>query len=215
MPVRRGCFITFEGGEGAGKSTQMKHLAERIEALGMDVVTTREPGGTAEAEAIRAYILAGKARALGHVVETLLFAAARADHVERVIRPALARGAAVLCDRFMDSTRAYQGSDGVAPALLDALEALAVGDTRPDLTIIIDVPAAIGLARASERRRAGDADRFEGEAISRHEARRDVFRAIAAREPLRCVIVDGMAGEDDVAAEIWHAVQSRLALPAP
>ena len=210
---RRGRFITFEGGEGAGKSTQLKRLAARLASLG-EVVTTREPGGTPEAEAIRAYILSGKARPLGSVGETLLFAAARADHVASVIRPALQRGAFVLCDRFMDSTRAYQGADGVDPAILDALEALAVGDCRPDLTLILDLPAAVGLARAAARRGADTADRFESEAIARHELRREIFRGIAAGEPERCMIVDATAREDDVAAEIWHAVTGRLGLPA-
>ena len=208
--ARAGRFVTFEGGEGAGKSTQLRRLAARLEEAAFEVVVTREPGGTPRAEAIRSYILSGHAEPLGRDGETILFAAARADHVDSVIRPALARGAFVLCDRFIDSTRAYQGADGVDSALIDALEALAIGETRPDLTLILDLPAEIGLARATARRGGGDADRFEREAIARHEARRQIFRAIAAREPERCVIIDATQGEDDVAADIWQAVSDRL-----
>ncbi len=207
---RAGRFITFEGGEGAGKSTQLRRLAARLTDAAFEVVLTREPGGTPTAEAIRRYILEGHAEALGREGETILFAAARADHVDRIIRPALARGAFVLCDRFIDSTRAYQGADGVGTALIDELEQLAIGATRPDLTLILDLPAEIGLARATARRGGGEADRFERETIARHETRRQIFRAIAEREPQRCVIVDATRGEDDVAADIWQAVSSRL-----
>ncbi len=207
---RAGRFVTFEGGEGAGKSTQLRRLAGRLQAAAIEVVVTREPGGTPLAETIRSYILSGQAEPLGREGETILFAAARADHVDRVIRPALARGAYVLCDRFADSTRAYQGADGVAPALIDALEQLAIGETKPDLTLILDLPAEAGLARAAARRGAGEADRFERETIARHEARRQIFLAIAEREPQRCVIIDASNGEDEVAAAIWQAVSLRL-----
>jgi dTMP kinase len=212
---RRGRFITFEGGEGAGKSTQMKRLAAALAERGITVVETREPGGTPDAEAIRSFILSGRARPLGGGGEAVLFAAARADHVDRVIRPALARGAFVLSDRFTDSTRAYQGADGVDTALLDGLETLAVGETRPDLTVILDLPAETGLARAAARRGAGDADRFEGETIAKHEARRRIFLEIAAREPGRCAVIDATRGVDDVAAEIWQVVSERLLKPTP
>lgn len=212
---RRGRFITFEGGEGAGKSTQMKRLAASLAERDIAVVETREPGGTPDAEAIRSFILSGRARPLGGGGEAVLFAAARADHVDRVIRPALARGAFVLSDRFTDSTRAYQGADGVDAALLDGLETLAVGETRPDLTVILDLPAETGLARAAARRGAGDADRFEGETIAKHEARRRIFLDIAAREPGRCAVIDATRGVDDVAAEIWQVVSERLLKPIP
>ena len=182
---RRGRFITFEGGEGAGKSTQMKRLAASLGERGIAVVETREPGGTPDAEAIRSFILSGRARPLGGGGEAVLFAAARADHVDRVIRPALARGAFVLSDRFTDSTRAYQG------------------------------PAETGLARAAARRGTGDADRFEGETIAKHEARRRIFLEIAAREPGRCAVIDATRGVDDVAAEIWQVVSERLLKPTP
>ncbi|MBZ9937806.1 dTMP kinase [Mesorhizobium sp. BR1-1-16] len=208
--VRAGRFITFEGGEGAGKSTQLRRLGERLSDQGIEIVVTREPGGTPTAEAIRSYVLSGAAEPLGAEGETMLFAAARADHVDRVIRPAILRGAFVLCDRFIDSTRAYQGADGVDPELIDQLEALAIGDMRPHLTLMLDVPAEIGLARAAARRGADGADRFERETIDRHEARRQIFLGIAAREPERCVVINAMQAEDDVAADIWQAVMSRL-----
>lgn len=208
--MRAGRFITFEGGEGAGKSTQLRRLGERLSEEGIEIVVTREPGGTPTAEAIRSYILSGAAEPLGAEGETMLFAAARADHVDRVIRPAIGRGAFVLCDRFIDSTRAYQGADGVDPQLIDQLEALAIGDMRPHLTLMLDLPAEIGLARAAARRGADGADRFERETIDRHEARRQIFFGIAAREPERCIVIDAMQAEDDVAADIWQAVVSRL-----
>jgi dTMP kinase len=193
----------------------MKRLAAALAERGITVVETREPGGTPDAEAIRSFILSGRARPLGGGGEAVLFAAARADHVDRVIRPALARGAFVLSDRFTDSTRAYQGADGVDTALLDGLETLAVGETRPDLTVILDLPAETGLARAAARRGAGDADRFEGETIAKHEARRRIFLEIAAREPGRCAVIDATRGVDDVAAEIWQVVSERLLKPTP
>lgn len=207
-----GHFITFEGGEGAGKSTQIRRLADRLATEGRTVVVTREPGGTDLAEAIREFILSGSAETLGPEAETMLFAAARADHVDRVIRPALARGDWVLCDRFIDSTRAYQGSDGVGSELLDSLEKIAVGPVRPELTLILDLPVEIGLERAHRRRgtATGDADRFERETVERHQRRRDLFLAIAAREPERCVVIDANQGPDAVADAIWQTVRQRL-----
>lgn len=207
-----GYFITFEGGEGAGKSTQIRRLAEKLVADGRSVVVTREPGGTDLAEAIREFILSGSAETLGPEAETMLFAAARADHVDRVIRPALARGDWVLCDRFIDSTRAYQGSDGVDAHLLDSLEKIAVGPVRPNLTLILDLPVEIGLDRANRRRSGteGGADRFERETIERHQKRRDLFLAIAAREPERCEVIDANRSQDEVADAIWQAVRQRL-----
>ena len=208
-----GKFITFEGGEGAGKSTQIRRLAARLAASGRAVATTREPGGTPTAETIRRLLLAGLAEHLGPEGEAILFAAARADHVERVIRPALAAGEWVLSDRFLDSTHVYQGATGgVDERLLKSLDRVAVGRTRPDLTLILDVPAAIGLARASARLARGGAapDRFEREAVDLHERRREAYIAIAAAEPERCMVIDATRPEDDVSEAIWEVVSARL-----
>lgn len=209
----RGRFITFEGGEGSGKSTQAARLALLLGAAGRGVVTTREPGGTPVAEEIRRVLLAGKARRLGVDVEAMLFAAARADHVDRVIRPALAAGSVVVCDRFLDSSRVYQGEAGCDPMLLRALERVAVGATRPDLTLILDLPAADGLARARRRAAAGGdtvPDRFEGEALAVHEARRTAFRTLAASEPDRCVVIDAAGSPEAVSQAVRAAVARRL-----
>ncbi|RVU14020.1 dTMP kinase [Methylobacterium oryzihabitans] len=213
-----GAFITFEGGEGAGKSTQIARLAALLRPGPREVVTTREPGGTPRAERIRAALLAGAAKPYGPFAEALLFSAARLDHLDGVIRPALARGAVVLCDRFCDSTRAYQGAagggaaGGVDEAGLDALERVVVGPTRPDLTLILDLPPETGLARAGRRgRAAGEApDRFEAEALGFHQRLRAAFRAIAAAEPGRCVLVDAAAEPDAVAEAVRAAVVDRL-----
>jgi dTMP kinase len=204
-----GRFITFEGGEGAGKSTQIKRLADRLLSLRHQVVVTREPGGTPTAESIRTVLLSGAGEQLGPDGEAVLFAAARADHVDRVIRPALRAGKWVLCDRFADSTRVYQGVGGGADAaILEALERVAVGRTQPDLTLILDVPVATGLARAAKR--AGGPDRFERDELAVHETRRQAFLAIAAAEPDRCVIIDASRTEDATAEAIWKAVSARL-----
>ena len=209
--MAKGHFVSFEGGEGAGKSTQVRLLAERLRERGANVVVTREPGGTPLAERIRDVLLSGAGEGLGAEGEAVLFAAARADHVDRVIRPALERGDWVLSDRFFDSTRAYQGSDGVDAGLLTALERLAAGSARPQLTILLDLPVEAGLARAHGRRGAGAAaDRFERETVDRHEMRRRIFLDIAAREPERCVVVDASRDEAAVAADVWRAVEIRL-----
>ncbi|MET0742051.1 MAG: dTMP kinase [Microvirga sp.] len=208
-----GLFITFEGGEGAGKSTQIERLRGRLEANGHPVLVTREPGGSPRAERIRAFILAGGAKSHGPFVETLLFAAARVDHLDETIRPALAGGRIVLCDRFADSTRAYQGaSSGLDPDVIDAIERVTVGGTRPDLTFILDLPAEAGLARAKRRRETrGDvADRFEAESLTFHETLREAFLAIARREPDRCVLVDGSGPADAVAETIWQSLEERF-----
>src|SRR4051794_4672081 len=181
-----GRFITFEGGDGAGKSSQVKRLESRLSARGFAVVTTREPGGTPTAESIREFVLGGRAVELGPRGEAALMAAARADHVERVIRPSLSQGKWVLCDRFIDSTRVYQGGAGGADdAYLDALERVAVGDTRPDLTLILDLPVQIGLARMAARQtgEGRSPDRFERDELAEHEVRRRAFLRIAEREP--------------------------------
>lgn len=210
MSERRGTFITFEGGEGAGKSTQIRRLAERLRAAGRDVVVTREPGGSPTAEVIRDFLLSGRARPLGTVGEAWLFAAARLDHVVETIRPALARGAVVLCDRFVDSTRVYQGAAGGLDAgLIDHLETVAIDGTRPDLTVVIDVTVDVGLARVALRAGAAP-DRFETDDVAVHEARRRAFLAVAAFDPGRCVVVDGSRGVDDVAAAIAALVEARF-----
>lgn len=204
----RGRFITLEGGEGSGKSTQARRLADRLRGKGHDVVLTREPGGSPAAEAIRGLLLDGTVAPFGPAAEALLFAVARADHIKRTIRPALAAGRWVVSDRFIDSTRAYQGAAGVPSAEIDRLEAIAIGEDRPDLTLILDLPADLGLQRAHSR--GADVDRYEADGLAVHEARRHAFRAIAAAEPARCVIVDASGDEDSVAAAIAAAVEGRL-----
>jgi dTMP kinase len=208
----RGRFVTFEGGEGAGKSTQMRALAAFLEARGIDVVATREPGGSPKAERIRAALLAGEAEDLGPFAEALLFAAARIDHVRETIAPALARGAWVICDRFADSTRVYQGIAGdLDPKLVTALERTIPGELRPDLTIVLDLPAEIGLARATARRgEDGAPDRFEKESLAKHALIRDGFLAIARDEPDRCAVIDAARDEAAVAADVAGIVAARF-----
>lgn len=208
-----GRFITFEGGEGAGKSTQVQRLERRLREAGLKVLSTREPGGSPRAERIREAVLRGSARKLGPLAEALLFAAARISHIETTIAPALREGAFVVCDRFMDSTRVYQGAlGGLDAGLLSALERVAVQTTRPDLTIILDVSAETGLARAEARRNAGGAapDRFEGEDRSFHENLRRAFQRLAKTEPKRCVLIDAARDADAVEADIWRLVSSRF-----
>jgi dTMP kinase len=208
--VKSGRFITFEGGEGAGKSTQLKRLAERLRARGLEVVATREPGGSPGAEAIRELVLNGAADRWSPVTETLLMYAARRDHIERVIRPALARGAWVVCDRFADSTRAYQGAAGGAdPALIAALETQVLDAARPDLTLVFDLDPEAGLARAHAR---GGELRFESKGLVFHQRLREAFLAIARDEPQRCAVIDAAASIEAVDAALWEAVRTRLAL---
>jgi len=208
----RGKFITFEGGEGSGKSTQIKMLAQRLEAAGVRNVRTREPGGSPGAEIIRHVLLSGVGKLLGPEAETLLFAAARDDHVRTVILPALNLGTWVLCDRFFDSTRAYQGSLGqVSPDILNALQRVTIGDLKPDLTIILDVPVEVGMNRAAVRRGSGTADRFESEDMTFHEGLRAAYRKIAADDPERCVLIDATADADSVGQAVWSAVRAHLA----
>lgn len=209
-----GRFITLEGGEGAGKSTQLRRLVERLAERGIRALATREPGGSPRAEDIRSLILSGEAARFGPVAEALLFSAARADHLAATIRPALARGDWVICDRFANSTRAYQGAaGGLDPRVVKALERIVVGDTKPDLTLILDLPPEQGLARASARRGQDSVDRFESEALAFHQTLRQAFLAIAKAEPERCVVIDATGPEETVANMIWDAVQARL-LPA-
>lgn len=207
----RGKFITFEGGEGAGKSTQARRLGERLRALGIRIVLTREPGGSKGAEIIRHVLLSGAAKPLGPEVEAVLFAAARGDHVDHTIRPALARGEWVVSDRFLDSTRVYQGVLGkVDPRLLRGLERVTIGPVMPDLTVILDIDPAVGLARAASRRGSAKADRFETEDAAFHQRLQSAFRAVAAREPDRCVLIVAEGGPDQIADKVWNAVTARL-----
>lgn len=208
--MSQGVFISFEGGEGAGKSTQIRRLADRLSAAGRDVIVTREPGGSPGAEAIRDLLVNGAADRWSPVTESLLMYAARRDHIERVIRPGLARGAIVLCDRYADSTRAYQGAGGDAPAsLIAALEEHVLGDTIPALTLILDLPAQVGLQRAEAR---GGAARFESKGLAFHERLRAGYLEIARREPERCVVINADAALDAVTAAISDVIAQRLAL---
>lgn len=209
----RGRFVTFEGGEGVGKSTQVGRLARRLAARGYEVVATREPGGSPKAERIRASLLEGRAKQFGPLAEAVLFSAARADHVDHLIRPALARGAFVLSDRFADSTRAYQGALGsLDEAVVRALERIVVAETRPDLTLILDAPVETSLTRAAQRRteRGEAADRFEAERSEFHETLRQAFLDIAARDPQRCAVVNAADDPDLVEASVWRVVLERL-----
>ena len=204
-----GRFITFEGGEGSGKSTQVGRLVESLIARGLDVVRTREPGGSPGAEDIRALALNGAAERWSPMTETLLMYAARSDHLERTIRPALVRGAFVICDRFSDSSRAYQGAGGgVGGGFIEAMDAAVVGETQPDLTLIFDLPVEIGLERALAR---GGADlRFESKGLEFHQRLREGFRRVATEHPERCRIVDASGDPDAVFARVWAAVEPVL-----
>lgn len=207
----RGHFITFEGGEGSGKSTHAAGLAQRLKTLGLSVVLTREPGGSPGAEIIRHILLSGLAKPLGAETEAILFAAARDDHVRNTILPALEAGQWVICDRFINSTRVYQGAVGrVDPKLIRGLERVTVGDAMPVLTFILDVPASVGLARAKIRRGQSAADRFEAESVEFHETLRGAYLALAEAEPRRIVVVDGRAPRDVVSERIWAVVEQRL-----
>src|SRR5262245_40688205 len=207
----RGRFITFEGGEGTGKSTQATMLAARLRPFGVGVVVPREPGGSPGAEAVRHVLLSGAAEPLGPHAEAILFAAARDDHVRQLIEPALASGRWVVCDRFADSTRIYQGVLGnVDPRVIRSLERIAVGDTRPDVTCILDVPAEVGLKRAALRRGRGVPDRFEAETLDFHNRLREAYRELAEREPDRCVLIKATGEMDKVADLVWDAVNRRL-----
>ena len=204
--MQRGRFITFEGGEGTGKSTQARKLADRLEAAGIPVIVTREPGGTARGEDIRALIL--KDRPQDPLTELLLFAAARAEHMTAVIRPALDDGTWVISDRFIDSTRVYQGKlYAIEPELLAHLERFTVGHEFPNLTLILDLPPDAGLERAMSR---GTLSRYDAERIETHETLREGFLEIATAEPERCVLIDGNLPVESVATAVWQAVHERL-----
>ena len=209
--MARGFFITFEGGEGAGKSTQISRLADKLRKKRYDIVVTREPGGSPGAEALRHVILSGAAEPFGPRMEALLFAAARSDHVEQVIRPAVERGAVILCDRYMDSSRVYQGGrDPGDKAFVAALERIAVNGMVPDMTLIFDIDAEEGLRRASQRRGKDVADRFEKETVEVHDERRQAFLEIAASEPDRCIVIDASPSESDVDEVVTAAVFAAL-----
>ncbi len=218
MSFGKGLFVTFEGGEGAGKSTQIRLLADRLRRRGLDVLVTREPGGSSGAEAVRHVVLSGAAESHGVRMEALLFAAARNDHVEEIIRPALVAGAVVLCDRFMDSSRVYQGITGnLEPAFVKALERVAINGIVPDCTVIFDLPATEGLKRARIRGgQSGDAepDRFEKEELETHEKRREAYLDIAAEDPLRCRVIDAIGEPDDIAARVYEVVEPLLPIRA-
>lgn len=204
--MSRGKFITFEGGEGAGKSTQAKRLAHRLEGAGVATLVTREPGGTTVGEDLRALIL--KDRPQDPVTELLLFAAARAEHMTSVIRPALDEGAWVISDRFIDSTRVYQGRlYNLDPELIATLERYTVASDFPDLTLILDLPPEAGLERAASR---GTLSRYDAERIETHEILRQGFLEIAEAEPRRCILIDGNLSPDSVEAAVWQAVSERL-----
>jgi len=208
--VAQGRFITLEGGEGAGKSTQARRLAERLNARGHRTIVTREPGGSAGAESIRALLVTGQSDRWSPVTETLLMYAARRDHIERTIAPALAAGDWVVSDRFADSTRAYQGAGGGAPAsLIQTLERHVLGETRPDLTLILDLPVEVGLERAVSR--GGGETRFEAKGVAFHQRLREGFLAIARVEADRCAVIDASQSADDVEAAIWAVAEARLA----
>jgi len=207
----RGRFITFEGGEGTGKSTHAAMLAARLKSLGINVQLTREPGGSPGAEIMRYILLSGAVSSLGPNAEAVLFAAARDDHLNMLIRPALERGNWVVCDRFADSTRVYQGVAGnVDSRMIRAMERIVVGDTKPDLTLILDVPANEGMRRAAQRRGTAGADRFETESLAFHEKLRNGFLALASSEPDRCVLIDATLSKEEVSERIWRAVVNKL-----
>jgi dTMP kinase len=206
--MRSGSFITFEGGEGAGKSSQATLLAERLRATGRHVVVTREPGGSPVAEAIRTLILSNTCEE--PVAEMLLFAAARAEHLAATIKPALARGSVVICDRYIDSTRVYQGVMGrVDPALISLLERETVAPWYPDLTLVLDLSPEVGLSRAANR---GPLNRYDQNERDWHEALRVAFQTQANAEPSRCVLINAEQEPSRVSADIWHAVTTRLGL---
>jgi dTMP kinase len=209
--MKRGKFITVEGGEGAGKSTQVRRLVEALGRAGIEALATREPGGSPGAEAIRSLLLEGETERWDAVGETLLFFAARRDHINQTIRPALDAGKWVICDRFTDSTIAYQGyGHGLPLADLTALQRFALGDFAPDLTLILDLPVTEGLVRAANR--PGTADRFERLDQAFHQRLRVGFLAIAKAELERCAVIDAAGDVDTVHRAILAAVSTRLGI---
>ncbi len=204
-----GKFISFEGGEGAGKSTHARALAADLRQAGLDVIETREPGGTAGAEAIRALLVMGSGDRWDALTELYLLNAARRDHVERLIRPALARGAWVITDRYIDSTRVYQGvAKGLSDAIVLRHHAEATGDLWPDMTLLLDLKPETGLVRTANR--TGKEDRFENESLQFHKALREGFLVISEEEPLRVAVINAEAEPDAVSAAVRSAVKTHL-----
>ena len=200
-----GCFIAFEGGEGAGKSTQERLLADSLTSEGIEVVRTREPGGTPAGEAIRTVVLSPQFAGLDERAEALLFAASRGEHVARVIRPALERGEVVICDRYLDSSVAYQGyGRDLGPQRIRELSLWATHDLLPDVSVLLDIDPQIGLSRVS------DPDRLEAEPLAYHQSVRDGFLAIAAREPDRYLVLDATQPVDELASAILARVRTVL-----
>jgi len=206
-----GHFISFEGGEGTGKSTQVGRLAASLEKFGVSCVMTREPGGSPGAEDIRKLLVQGEPGRWNALTEALLLYAARADHVTNTIKPALARGQWVICDRFSDSSYAYQGGGGgLDRETIRRIEAVSIGDFKPELTLIFDLPVEVGLGRA--RARHGNEMRFEQFDTAFHERMRRVYLDIAKRSPDRCIVIDASGSEEQVAAAILDAVTARFGL---
>ncbi len=210
----KGAFISLEGGEGAGKSSQIGRLGRRLEKRGIHVITTREPGGTPEAERVRELLVTGHTERWDALTEAFLIYAARRNHVENLIKPALESGSWVLCDRFFDSTLVYQGIAGKAgPGNIEALRHLALGDFAPDLTLVLDLQAEEGLRRAGRRLEGKNVvpeDRFEKKGLEFHERIRAAYKEIIENEPQRCVRIDASGSADAIETEIWAAVQVRL-----
>ena len=209
-----GKLITFEGGEGAGKSTQVRRLVERLRARGVDPVATREPGGSAGAESIRKLLVEGEPGRWTPLTEALLHYAARLDHVERVVKPALREGRWVISDRFADSTVAYQCyGHGLGRETIESLHKLLLGDFAPDLTLILEIPVAEGLQRIDQRHGASHENRYERMDGGFHQRMRQGFLEIARRASARCLVVDAARDADAVAADVWRAVETRLLRP--
>ncbi len=217
--MNQGHFITFEGGEGAGKSTQVKLLAERLQALGHTVVVTREPGGSPFAEKLRELLLDPATPPHDALAEALIFYAARADHLNKTIRPALFAGNWVLCDRFADSTRVYQSMASTLPTdVCDKLDDIVVGETQPGLTVVMDIIAEEGLARAHARRLEGvapvdgepEADRYEARDLTYHRALREGFLQVAKMNPDRCFVVDASDEAEVIAEKVWSKIATQV-----
>lgn len=214
-PPQKAHFLTFEGGEGVGKSTQVRRLIDNLGRAGISAVRTREPGGTPRAEAIRSFILQGRSEEWGAGAEAVLFAAARLDHVNNLIAPNLTAGRWVICDRFADSTRAYQGlNGGVDTKLISALEELAVDGHKPDLTLVLDMDPKAAFERVAQREAEDGignvADRFEKEDLGWHQRLRENFLEIARANPDRCVVIEANREENEIEAEIWQAVLAKF-----
>jgi dTMP kinase len=206
-----GIFITLEGGEGTGKSTQSKRLVKALEARGIASIATREPGGSSGAEDIRKLLVTGEPGRWDALTEMLLLFAARADHVARTIQPALDAGKYVICDRFTDSTYAYQGvGRGTPRETIRRIESVVLEDFKPDLTLILDLPVDTSLLRALAR--GSDESRYEKFDVQFHEKLRQAFLDIAKRAPDRCAVIDATGSEDDVAQAIWDAVARRFSI---